>query len=361
MAETKETIRELRSDRGYVKGSITRLCGSCSDSDVATMLIHNLKVKRSKLESLYTEYESLNKKIFFLSESSDDEDFSAVEDKYFSVMARLQDAIDQKTVSAKHEDANDIAESHSRTNLPTIQMSCFQGEYSEYQPFISLFDSLIHRDKHLDSLQKLYYLRSYLKCEPYDLIKNLPLSNESYLKARQLLDERYNNKYKIQTEHISQLLDLSPLSKSTSANIRSFVSSTKQILAAIENLNNDIKYWDPIFFCILTRKLDTYTARAYQMERDDNMEPKVKDFIEFLEKRALAMENAEPTNSKGSKVVVNVAAQKPSANACFHCKSTTHKLFNCKSFKLLSALERLNFTKAQGLCQVCLNKHNGKC
>ncbi|KAL0879431.1 hypothetical protein ABMA27_003182 [Loxostege sticticalis] len=122
----------------------------------------------------------------------------------------------------------------------------------------------------LDSLQKLYYLRSYLKCEPYDLIKNLPLSNESYLKARQLLDDRYNNKYKILNEHIAQLLDLSPLSKSTSANIRSFVSSTKQIIAAIENLNNGIKYWDPIILCILTRKLDTYTARAYQMERDDN-------------------------------------------------------------------------------------------
>ncbi|KAL0838848.1 hypothetical protein ABMA28_016876 [Loxostege sticticalis] len=196
---------------------------------------------------------------------------------------KLQDAIEKKNVPAKHDDSYD-AESCSRTKLPTIQMSCFQGEYSEYQPFISLFDSLIHRDKHLDSLQKLYYLRSYLKCEPYDLIKNLPLSNESYLKARQLLDDRYNNKYKILNEHIAQLLDLSPLSKSTSANIRSFVSSTKQIIAAIENLNNDIKYWDPIILCILTRKLDTYTARAYQMERDDNMEPKVKDFIEFLEK-----------------------------------------------------------------------------
>ncbi|KAL0819850.1 hypothetical protein ABMA28_007875 [Loxostege sticticalis] len=317
MADAKEAIRELRSNRGYVKASITRLCGSCTDSDIEAMLLPNLKVKLTKLESLFTEYEGFSKKLFFLSDSSDDEDYSVVEGKYFSVMAKLQDAIEKKNVPAKHDDSYD-AESCSRTKLPTIQMSCFQGEYSEYQPFISLFDSLIHRDKHLDSLQKLYYLRSYLKCEPYDLIKNLPLSNESYLKARQLLDDRYNNKYKILNEHIAQLLDLSPLSKSTSANIRSFVSSTKQIIAAIENLNNDIKYWDPIILCILTRKLDTYTARAYQMERDDNMEPKVKDFIEFLEKRALAMENAEPTTSKSSKVVVNVAAQKTSANACLY-------------------------------------------
>ncbi|KAL0861808.1 hypothetical protein ABMA27_009280 [Loxostege sticticalis] len=189
MADAKEAIRELRSNRGYVKASITRLCGSCTDSDIEAMLLPNLKVKLTKLESLFTEYEGFSKKLFFLSDSSDDEDYSVVEGKYFSVMAKLQDAIEKKNVPAKHDDSYD-AESCSRTKLPTIQMSCFQ---------------------------------------------------------------------------------------------------------------------------------DTYTARAYQMERDDNMEPKVKDFIEFLEKRALAMENAEPTTSKSSKVVVNVAAQKTSANACLYC------------------------------------------
>ncbi|KAI5630806.1 hypothetical protein NE865_16480 [Phthorimaea operculella] len=38
---------------------------------------------------------------------------------------------------------------------------------------------------------------------------------------------------------------------------------------------------------------DSYTAQAYQLERDTKRDPKLDEFLEFLEKRALALENAE--------------------------------------------------------------------
>ncbi|XP_049878622.1 uncharacterized protein LOC126375639 isoform X2 [Pectinophora gossypiella] len=70
---------------------------------------------------------------------------------------------------------------------------------------------------------------------------------------------------------------------------------------------------------------DSYTGRAYHMERDTSAEPTVKELLAFLEKRALAMENAEPpakpstSNAYGnrqSRLAVNVAAvgSKPACN-----------------------------------------------
>lgn len=122
----------------------------------------------------------------------------------------------------------------SRAKLPSISIQIFTGEYSEYAPFIENFKSVIHNNKSLDNVQKLYYLRSFLHEQPYELIKNLPLVSESYENAMILLDKRYYNKYKIANEHINSLLNLERLSKFPSANeIRNFVSVVRQTLSAL--------------------------------------------------------------------------------------------------------------------------------
>ncbi|XP_047996263.1 uncharacterized protein LOC125234117 [Leguminivora glycinivorella] len=42
---------------------------------------------------------------------------------------------------------------------------------------------------------------------------------------------------------------------------------------------------------------DAYTARAYHMERDAGTDPTMEGFLDYLERRALALENAEPGTS----------------------------------------------------------------
>ncbi|XP_049870263.1 uncharacterized protein LOC126380664 isoform X1 [Pectinophora gossypiella] len=58
---------------------------------------------------------------------------------------------------------------------------------------------------------------------------------------------------------------------------------------------------------------DTYTARAYQLDRDMEKEPTLNDFLSFLDQRALALENAEPGNaqyrSPNAKVVTHVTKE----------------------------------------------------
>ncbi|KAL0901985.1 hypothetical protein ABMA27_007121 [Loxostege sticticalis] len=249
-----------------------------------------------------------------------------------------------------------------KLKLPTIQIDAFDGKSSaKYVTFINLFDSLVHNDKGLDSVQKLHYLRSFLKDEALDIIKELPLDNSSYLEARKLLKDRYYNKQKIVKEHVSSLLDLPALVKGGS--IRAFISQIKQSLAALKNLEIDVGKWDPILIVIFTRKLDAYTAKAFQLERDIDKEPTVSELLEFLEKRALASENsdapASTSNWKSSgKLAVNVAVQ---GAPCAHCKSSSHKIYTCKSFQLLPSAERIKVVTDNNLCNICLNQHKGKC
>ncbi|KAI5635090.1 hypothetical protein NE865_12208 [Phthorimaea operculella] len=352
-------LQELRASRKYIKCSITRLntfAENQADVDESSLL--TLRSKRERLTELFKKYEDCQMQVLGLDEN-DNDDVSEVEGKYFFVLTVLNEAIQLKSSPQTAENST------YRTKLPTIQIKNFSGKYSEYTPFMNLFDAIIHKDRSIDNVQKLYYLRSFLEKEPFELIKNLTLSSENYDEARRLLNDRYNHKFKIVNEHINSLLDMNALVRSTPSNIRDFVSHVKQCMAALKNLDVNTDNWDPIILSILYRKLDTYTSRAYQLERSDESDPTVVDFLQYLEKRALALENAEPVSSNKSQKtsVVNVAVTPPASGVkpCEYCSSKEHKLFACKSFKCLPFTGRIKLVDEKGICHTCLMKHKGKC
>lgn len=174
--------------------------------------------------------------------------------------------------------------------------------------------------------------------------------------------------------YVNTLLDLPQLHKTTPIILRDLVSQIKQTLSALKNLGIDTDSWDPILMSILVRKLDLYTARAYQLERDQGEEPRVCDFLEFLQNCALALESVESTptsfkhgassgGGRAAKVAVNLAAEAidKGKSVCHFCKSYDHKLFSCPKFKLASSNERVAFAKENKLCKICLGSHVRKC
>ncbi|KAI5643914.1 putative peptidase (DUF1758) domain-containing protein [Phthorimaea operculella] len=185
---------------------------------------------------------------------------------------------------------------------------------------------------------------------------------ESYDEALKLLEARFYNKFKITSDHIAQLLDLANLGRPSAANIRDFVASVKQNLVALKNLGAGVEFWDPLLICIFLRKLDPQMARSFQIERDATDDPDIEEFLAFLEKRALALENADlaPTSAKPARAVASPAAV-PLNQGCFYCKCGDHKIFACKDFRAIASSERVKFVERAGLCKVCLNDHAGKC
>ncbi|KAL0859490.1 hypothetical protein ABMA27_010648 [Loxostege sticticalis] len=289
----EESIKKLNVNRGYIKGTLTRLYTfACNEQDVETSSLETIIAKRDRLVTSFNEYESYNKEILLLN-SSDNENIQDIENKYFHCLTVFNAKINLLSSSSKEQKSPEQGSSGiSRTKLPNINIPSFAGQYSQYVTFIETFKSVFHNDKALDNIQKLYYLRSFLIGEPYDLIKNLPLIGESYEEALLLLKKRYFNKYRITAEHVNCLLDVEKLPKfASSKNIRDFVSVVRQNLVALKNLDVPVKGWDAILLAILTRKLDSYSARAYQLDRAQDKDPTIEEFLDYMEKRALSLEN----------------------------------------------------------------------
>lgn len=365
MAEKE--LKRLITARGHVKGSLTRLHDFAA-INLANAKLSIVRAKKARLVQHFSDYQQYVVAVSNI-DPEDQEDVEDQENKYDSTLAQFNDRIE--ALEAEREQTSTPREHavQAQIKLPNIDIAKFTGNYCEYKQFINMFKSVIHNNPSLDNVQRLYYLRNFLKGEPYDLIKNLPVSNESYSQAMKIIKDRYDNAALIMNDHISRLLDIDSVRSSASC-LRDFVSTIKQHIAALKNINPNVDSWDPILVCVLSRKLDGYTAKAFQMDRDLKAEPKLQELLDFLERRALALESVDnnghhqqPPSSQGrmKPAAVNVThTAERSSPPCAFCKCD-HKLYCCPKFKLIPANERTEFVNKKKLCKTCLNSHNGKC
>jgi hypothetical protein len=369
--DTEVAMRKLAvTERGRAKASITRLKNTFDKNALLNSPMELSIVKRQRLVDAFTDYERLSVQIVSMFDSppaslaNDDDE---VEENYICLLAQLDGVINILRQSVKRtltsEGNNNIGNGH--IHLPTIQIRTFSGKYTEYYDFISMFTAMIHSSTSFTSVQKLYYLKGYLSGEPLALVNNLPLQDESYPEALKLLKERYENKVRIIHEHINSLLDMPSVARTNVGNLREFLSEVKQKLAALKNLGEPVDSWNSVVVCILSRKLDHATYRAFQLERDNTILPTASEFLGYIEKRALAIENSDvniqkvPLQRFASHPVTAVQGSPPAE--CLYCKSTQHKLFKCPTFAMAAAHKRMEFALANKLCNICLSNHQRKC
>ncbi|KAL0851491.1 hypothetical protein ABMA28_007284 [Loxostege sticticalis] len=362
-----DDLKRLKNKRRSCKATITRIQNFVMDPVALTGAgIDMLEARRDKLVSTLKEYEENNIDIQSLDED-DRENEEEVESQYFKVLSKLQEAL--KALKRCETQSNTNI---SNSKLPSIEIASFDGkDFSKYQPFMDLFTALIDNNKILSNVQKLFYLRKYLQDEALSVIINLPITNESYPEAISLLNRRYNNKSRLIANHLNYILDLQVIQKGTAAALRTFTSEVQQQLYALKNLGQPTDKWDMLLISILIKKLDSYTVRAYHLDRaSPDKLPTLDEFFAFIEKRAIALEDSSPQNvskpnnySKHFKAqVTNFAINsKNKKQFCIFCNKMDHLLFMCPKFKLASVHERLDFVTSHKLCTTCLNSHTDKC
>lgn len=370
---SKANLKRLIAARGHCKGIITKMQAFVSGEEARSKDYDSLIVKRDRLNKSFKEYETLNIDIqALITEESepDTEDFDEIDDRYCSVLAKLNSIIN--ALQPGPGQSNQSPQGGKCQRLPRINIKEFNGETSEYIPFINMFTSVVDNNESLSPCDKLYYLTTYLTGEALEVIKHLPLTDANYTVALNLLKQRFHNKVKIISHHVNAILDLPTIKKPSAACIRGLLSQIRQHLSALDNLQQPTEKWDTIIVCLLQKKLDFYTVRAFYLEKcSKNEMPSLDDLLSFLEGRAVALETAtnkdSPPEQKERKYVLSCAAtaytvnkqKQKSASVKPQCKfcNSFHRLYACTSFKLAAVKDRCDFIQKHNICKVCLNEH----
>ncbi|XP_064461678.1 uncharacterized protein LOC135371619 [Ornithodoros turicata] len=96
----------------------------------------------------------------------------------------------------------------TKVKLPKIEVPKFNGDLMNWMTFWDQFESTIHKNETLHNVDKFKYLQSYLTGKAATAISGLPLTNENYDAAIEILNQRFNQRQHIVDQHLNRLLNL---------------------------------------------------------------------------------------------------------------------------------------------------------
>ncbi|XP_017891297.1 uncharacterized protein LOC108631691, partial [Ceratina calcarata] len=359
-----------------VIGSITRVLDNVKKLGKNNYTPAMLKNRMAILQDYWKDCQRLNAKIETTATKEErnsheyfvNQMFLRAEDSYINTSDYLASWIDKFTKSLPTNNGSAEAsvseQPHFAIQLPRIVLPKFSGDYTDWENFKDIFESLVVNNDNLSNVQRLHYLKASLIDDAKLVLKNVSVTEANYNSAWELLKNRYDNPRIIINAHLQSFVDLPCLNSSSVKELRSLRDKTNDALTALKNLKRPVEHWDDLIVFILVQKLDKTSRKEWEFKLgDQNDNPTFKDLDSFLSARIRALE-AVSSNETGSNAQMKTKQTKPKLVNSHQSNTETHKcilcnenhfLYQCKSFKDKSIEQRYEFLKMHKRCFNCLN------
>lgn len=370
-------LKGLTKKRATFKAKLTQFINytdtihSCKE--LSKLQTTELNIRLQKIEELYNEFDSIQFEIENLCEIAEEqfEERERFETKYFSAIALAREVLTRGEPSAGSccgsvTGSDNALRGGPKLNLPTIHLPSFSGQYQDWLEFHDTFNSLIHSDLSIPTINKFHYLRAALKDSAALIIRSLEFSADNYHTAWDLLCDRFHNKRLLVNNHIQNIFDIDQLTRESSKSLRNIIDTVNRNLRALTTLKLPTEHWDILIIYIVSNKLDSATNREWETYRNTMKElPTLEKFINFLRNRSDLLETMEDTHAKRrhSDVAHNrqkslVVSSNLSSYVCPLC-GNAHAIFRCSKFRSFPLETRVEKAKFLKLCLNCLRSgHN---
>lgn len=270
--------------------------------------------------------------------------------------------------------------------LPKPEVPVFDGDPIEYQTFVRAFENLIEANTDSHNA-RLYYLIQYTRSDVKELMKScLSMKDEEgYLKARQLLKERYGQDYKIATSYIERVTNGPPIKSENAAALQRFSA----LLRSCKNMLKDIGYLskmeNPDSMRRIINRLPFTLRRRWRDVADAITEEKsrevtIDDIPTFVESKARASSHpifgnlsdevrvnrkqetrGRRENNSRKNIAINRDERRPPytpTRSPIKCPGSdnSHWLSQCPQFRGMSLIQRFKLVRQKGLCDNCFTR-----
>ena len=149
-----------------------------------------------------------------------------LQDKVSVIKTRITKYIQNKNPPLRSNQNASHAPSTSKRhiNLPKMTIKPFHGDPLEWQTFWDSFSTTTDENDYISNIQRMSCLNGILKDEAAHTIAGLPMTSDNYIKATELLKERFGQKQVLINAHMESLINIpSPTNKTT--NLREFYAT----------------------------------------------------------------------------------------------------------------------------------------
>src|SRR5277367_2619437 len=215
-------------------------------------------------------------------------------DKFFMSKDKILKAIITVIPTNTRPPITNQAESSAKIQLPRINLPTFDGKYTDWVSYHDLLSALVLNNTALSKVEKLQYMKTFLRGEPLKLLQSIQTTEANFEEALKRLMDRYNNKRLIVNSHVRALLNAPVVSSDSAQGLRGLLNTVLEHLRALQALGAETEHWDFLIVPLTTEKLDGDTRRQWELSITTTEPPTFKELQDFLEIRCRALEAAPP-------------------------------------------------------------------
>ena len=285
-------------------------------------------------------------------------------------IAELLKSVDNKPVSQFHfNNVEQAPPAHPvHINLPKISMRPFSGNPLEWLTFWDSFSAAIDRNPSVSNIDKMNYLNGMLKGEAARAIAGLPLTNENYEKAIDLLKERFGKTQVLINAYKESLSKFHGPPSSEIRALRTFYDTCETYIRGLQTLGVSTESYGSLLIPIILKKLPP-EIRCLLFRADpqadvslDRLRTAIQREIETQEKGYMPQSTEEqiiPTTS----ALLSGAERKPRSSSvrpqeprsCIYCEGA-HRAVKCD--RINTSDERRSLLQRQHRCFNCLRTNH---
>jgi len=158
-----------------------------------------------------------------------------VEQTYLGQRAELAEIAKRLNEPAEPERATT-----SRKSLPRIQLPQFSGKFEDWPSFRDLFSSIVVGDGSLSRVEQLHYLKTCVKGDAEQLIRNLPATEDNFERAWDTLSSHFENKWFLVRSYLNSFTSLLRMKAPSAVGLCRIFHGVLSTVGALEGIGRPI-------------------------------------------------------------------------------------------------------------------------
>ncbi|KAL6738253.1 hypothetical protein Aduo_011820 [Ancylostoma duodenale] len=221
---------------------------------------------------------------------------------------------------------------HKAISPPKIKLPKFYDVEEESTEFWTVFETLVHSNKSLSTVEKMLLLKESLRGNSENAIEGIQLVPQNYPWMVNSLKKKYGNKPINRSRIVQRFVNLKPASN-TAENCVYVLDKVEMLVNLMVSAGLDIRSTeDPMWTEALLKKFPNSIVKKVLLETQEKAEVTIDDLIANLEKQI----NRKSTSIADSKLIETRAAPENLQSArkeksCAFCKASSHLSIACKT------------------------------